>query len=335
MALALSNGHIYDEFGRIRIKHPLLEDAHRLYDDLRYAKRHGGGRPQKCGALFAPSQSGKTMSITTYIETVVVDELIQQGRYPADMDRKEIARLQKTVVHVTLSAKATPKSLAIDILNAFGDPASSRGTTQGLLKRVYDYLRHYGTELLAIDEIQHLSDKLVRSDGKASSRTGLAESTAVTDTLKTMLLHGVTPMLFVGIPEARHYLFNDVQLAARCVKELNFEALEIADPAQRQIFLGFVGKLGLKLKRHSLFEEETDLLSGDVPACIHAVAGGRLGMAANLVLAACVEAREQGASKVTREHLSDATDGWAIRMGIIDYNPFRLGVREIELEAAE
>lgn len=334
MALAVSNGQIYDEFGRIRIKHPLLEDAHRLYDDLRYAKRHSFGQPQKWAALFAPSQSGKTMSITTYIETTVVDELIQQGRFPPDMDRKEIARLQKTVVHVTLSAKATPKSLAIDILNAFGDPASSRGTTQGLLKRVYEYLRYHGTELLAIDEIQHLSDKLVSAEG-VTSRTGIAESTAVTDTLKTMLLHGVTPMMFIGIGEARHHLFNDVQLAARCVKELDFGALDIADPAQRKIFFDFVGKLGLKLKRHGLFEEDTDLLSGDVPACVYAVAGGRLGMAANLLLAACVEAREAGATRVTREHLSDATDGWAIPMGIVAYNPFRTGVRQVIVEAAE
>jgi hypothetical protein len=334
MALAISNGHIYSEFGRIRIKHPLLEDAHKLYDDLRYAKRHGNGQPQKWGALFAPSQSGKTMSITTYIETVVVDELIQQGKFPPDMDRKEIARLQKTVVHVTLSAKATPKSLAIDILTSFGDPAPSRGTTQGLLKRAYEYLRYHGTELLAIDEIQHLSDKLVSSKG-VHSRAGIAESTAVTDTLKTMLLHGLTPMIFVGIAEARHHLFNDVQLAARCVRELNFAALDIADPAQRKVFFDFVGKLGLKLKRHELFEEETDLLSGDVPACIHAVAGGRLGMAANLVLAACVEAREQKATRVTREHLSDATDGWAIPMGLVGYNPFRIGARQVILEAAE
>lgn len=199
---------------------------------------------------------------------------------------------------------------------------------------MYEYLRYHGTELLTIDEIQHLSDKLVSSDGVVS-RTGIVESTAVTDTLKAMLLHGLTPMIFVGVAEARHHLFNDVQLAARCVKELNFAALDIADPAQRKIFFDFIGKLGLKLKRHGLFEEETDLLSGDVPACIHAIAGGRLGMAANLVLAASVEAREQGATKVTREHLSDATDGWAIRMGIAGYNPFRVCVRQVILEAAE
>jgi hypothetical protein len=168
-----------------------------------------------------------------------------------------------------------------------------------------------------------------------ASRTGHKESTAVTDTLKAMLLHGLTPMVFVGIAEARHHLFNDVQLAARCVKELNFAALEIADSAQRKIFFDFVGKLGLKLRRHGLFEEETNLLAGDIPPCIHAVAGGRLGMAANLILAACVEAREQKATRVTREHLSDATDGWAIRMGIVGYNPFRVGVRKVNLEPAE
>lgn len=56
------------------------------------------------------------------------------------------------------------KGMATDILAAFGDPASPRGTTQILFKRVYDYIRHHGTELIIIDEIQHVADSFTKLD---------------------------------------------------------------------------------------------------------------------------------------------------------------------------
>jgi hypothetical protein len=37
----------------------------------------------------------------------------------------QIARMPRSVVYVTLSADASPKTLAIDILNAFGKPSTT------------------------------------------------------------------------------------------------------------------------------------------------------------------------------------------------------------------
>lgn len=335
MAIATTNGQILDAFSKMRIKHSLLEKAHQLFDDLREAKRFSIGRPQKFGALFAPSQSGKSMSVQIYIETRVVDEVIARGLFPADMDRAEIARQQKLVLHVTLSAKASMKGLATDILRAFGDPASPRGSTQTLFRRVYDYIRYYGTELIVIDEIQHVADSFTKPGNQPwIGRSGIVHSTAVTDTLKTFLLQGLVPLVFIGIVEARHHIFNDIQLASRCYKELDFTALDLADTEEKTTFFEYIGRLGLKLQQHGLFEETTNLLVGDIPPYLHAAAGGRLGMATNIVFAAAIVAREENATKVTREHISQAIDDWAIPLNIIDHNPFRTGLRALEVSAA-
>lgn len=89
------------------------------------------------------------------------------------------------------------------------------------------------------------------------------------------------------------------------------------------------------LKQHGIFSEDSDLLSGDIPPNIHKVASGRLGMASNLVQAACMIARERGSVRLLREHLSDAVNEWAIPAGdIIDYNPFEQGVGAYERRAA-
>ena len=80
-------------------------------------------------------------------------------------------------------------------------------------------------------------------------------------------------------------------------------------------------------KQHGLFDEPSDFVSGDVVACIHEVANGRLGMASAIICSASMVARKAGAVRVTREHLSIATDTWAVPVGIIDYNPFEDGIR--------
>lgn len=57
-------------------------------------------------------------------------------------------------------------------------------------------------------------------------------------------------------------------------------------------------------------------------------------MATNIVLAAAIVAREENATKVTREHIALAVDDWAIPLNIIDYNPFRTGLRTIDVRPA-
>lgn len=325
MCAALSISEIWSKFDRIRIKHPRLEEAHKWFDALREAKRKSPRSPQKFATIFAPTHSGKTMSIRTYIETKVVDDVMAAGLLSDGIDRETIARDQKIALHVTLSTPATTRSLAFDILVALGDPAP-HGTELTMKKRCYDLMRSCGTELLFIDEIQHLSTSRARTKS-----VSLTDSTSVTNTMKIMLLVGLVPIVFVGIPEARHHLFGDRQIGERCVKEIDFGPLDLHVPKERKTFVEYCGRLGLKLRQHEIFDDETDLVSGDIPTCLHAVSGGRIGTVSNVVQAACIIAFEQGASRVDREHLLEATDDWAIANGLIDYNPFRDGPREIKL----
>jgi hypothetical protein len=134
--------------------------------------------------------------------------------------------------------------------------------------------------------------------------------------------------------EARHHIFNDIQLASRCYKELDFTALDLAINDEKSTFFDYIGRLGLKLQQHGLFEESTNLLIGDIPACLHEAAGGRLGMATNIILAAAIVAREENTTSVTREHIIQAVDDWAIPLNIIDYNPFRTGLRTLDVRSA-
>ena len=78
------------------------------------------------------------------------------------------------------------------ILSAMG--GSTKGTKSDLTRLVYEHLKEPMVELLIIDELQHLipkKDKDKRPDDAGD------EPTAITDTLKSMLIHGCVPMVFV------------------------------------------------------------------------------------------------------------------------------------------
>jgi hypothetical protein len=328
MTRQIRRSTIWAAFESIRIEHPRVKEAYRTFDDLRQLKLEHSNAPQRFVSIFAPSHSGKSMAAQMYIETKIVEEAIRRKLFPADTPLCEIARRQRLVLHVTLSASATPKSLASDILMALGDKRAERGTATGLLARSYDLMQAVGTELLIVDEIQHLSPTRGRKNVKIAR--AFEQSTSVTDTLKTMMIRGLVPMVFIGVNEARHLLFNDEQLANRRRLELDFGCLNYGHQRERKIFEYYCAFLGAMLREQRLFRSEVDLLTNGVAACLHAVSGGRIGLVSRLVERAAVIALDDDATTISTQHLERATIDWAIPRGLIDYNPFKLGIRRIE-----
>lgn len=324
MCLATSKGHIRAEFKKIRIPHPRLDAAYELFDDLREAKRREPGGEQDCGLLLADSHSGKSMSVTTYIENRIVPYVMELGIFAPGTKPATVAKLQKKVIHVTLSAPASPMSLATDLLTALGDPNPELGTLPWKRRRIYKHIVEWETELIAIDEIQHLSSA---TSLNALERSGLADkkTMVVQDNLKKYLIDGMVPLMFIGTPIARDLIFSEDQVKFRGVPELDFSRLSFFVQEQREIFTNFLGTLGGKLWSHGLFERQSNFFFGDIPALVHIVSGGRIGVAAKLIRAAAEAAFTQKATAVERIHLEMAVDSWAIPLKLVSTNPFRDG----------
>jgi len=234
-------------------------------------------KPKRYIEFFAPSHSGKSTAITTYIEDKVVGEAIERGLFPADMDREEIARKQRIVLHVTLSPNASKRSLAVDILTALGDPRAESGSGPVLMRRVYEYLsgtyvdpatgKPMGrqTELVILDELQHLAASRVSRAGGQMEKSNVVISTEVSDTLKTMLIRGLVPMVFVGIPAAREHLTIDRQLTNREMGKIDFSPLRWSSAEDQEIFLEYCIEAAALLREYSLFPDNTDLTEEGIP----------------------------------------------------------------------
>lgn len=320
---ASSKATVWTEFTKMRIKHPRLEKVYQAFDDLRAYGASVPYEPKGYVKLLAPTHSGKSTSVRSYIETVVVDDAIARGLFNRDADRALIAQKQRLVLHVTLSPNATPKSLATDILTRLEDPQAHRGTQTVLETRLYRMLQETGVELIILDELQHMSTSTLRPGPDGTMiKQNKADPTAVANTLKTMLIRGLVPMAFVGTLDAAKFLSFDGQVSGRSLEDLDFSPIRWEVPDDRKFFQQWCGKVGIKVAEHGLLPKRPNLVAGDIPVNLWAASGGKIGFVSRIVQDAVIHAKERGSETLDRSDLEWAVDHCAIPNGLCKTNPF-------------
>ena len=134
------------------------------------------------------------------------------------------------MLKVDLERTATLKKLLTSILDQFGDPHSTPGNELFLKRRVMAGVERFGTELLFVDEVQHLN---YRSGPKND----------VEDTLEGMLDAGVVPTVFLGTQDAGALVGRNLQLNGRLLPPCDFEPLRAGVKEDQRLFAGFAAKL--------------------------------------------------------------------------------------------
>lgn len=199
-------------YGEISIPYPRQVEFHSRCDYLQSLGRQTRGRPQKGMRVLAPSGSGKTSAAEAYIRLV-------EARMPSTATFKPI-------VLVPLDRATTSKKLFSSILSKFGDGFSDKGSEVVLKQRAITCFQRFQSQLLIIDEVQHLNYR--------SSATN-----DVTDTLKTLLDAGVLPIVFLGTEEAEGMFARNLQLNGRLLPPCDFKPLRATSAEDRELLAGY------------------------------------------------------------------------------------------------
>lgn len=162
-------------FSSIYIPFPPHTEFQECCDYLIKLGRATRGQAQRGMRTLALTGSGKTTAAFNFLRRF-------EERYPR-------TESYVPIVLISLERATTAKKLMMSILDYFGDNYSSSGNEQVLKKRVKACFERFGTELLIIDEVQHLNAR----------RTDQSD---VTDSLKRLLDDGVVPIVFLGTDEA-------------------------------------------------------------------------------------------------------------------------------------
>ncbi|MFN3535936.1 MAG: TniB family NTP-binding protein [Brevundimonas sp.] len=272
-----------------------------LHVDLDYLQKLGRktiGQPQMALRALGPSGSGKSAATMAYIAAV-------------ERIRPRTATFVP-VLKVDLERGSTPKKLMMSILLAFGDLHAGYGNELALKTRVFACFDRFGTELLIVDEFQHLY-----------YRSGIKYD--VTDTLKGMLDAGVVPMAFLGTEEAAPMFVRNLQLNGRMLSPCDLHPLSARKPEDQRMFAIFVAKLEQVVVERGVLPELSNVAGDNLLPGLFEVSNGVIGRVCRLFEAALVHALRRGADKLERADLSWATEHWAMEQAFVDRNPFAGG----------
>lgn len=283
-------------FRSVFIHYPPHISLHGRLDYLQKIGRRTRGEPQMGMRVLAPSGSGKSTAAKAYIDMV-------EARRPRTVE-------YVPVIKIDLERHTTSKKLMILILEAFRDPYASYGNELTLKRRVLSCFERFGTELLIVDEVQHLNYRNgVRND--------------VTDTLKGMLDTGLVPIAFLGTEEALPMFKRNLQLNGRLLPPCDVHPLNARSGRDQKMFAGYVARLDQVLVDQGIFRQPSGLDEAEILAALFDVSKGVVGRVNRLMHAAIEVAVRRGATRLEIADLSWAVDAWAVEQSFTDRNPFR------------
>lgn len=285
-----------ERFKSVFVPYPKHVEIHDRFDYLQKLGRRTIGKPQMGLRVLAPSGSGKTAAAEAYMALV-------QRRRP----RTETF---VPILKIDLERASTSKKLMMSILHKFGDPYVSHGNELTLRRRAFAFFERFGTELLIVDEVQHLN-----------YRNGLKND--VTDTLKGMLDSGIVPMVFLGTKDAEHMFERNLQLNGRLIAPCDLHPLDSRNEGDRRLFAAFVAKLELVIVEQEILPQPSCLGKAGLLPALFEVSQGVVGRVSRLFSVALEIAIRRGASRLELYDLALAVDRWAIPQSFIDTNPFR------------
>lgn len=282
-------------FKSVYIPYPRHTEFHERCDYLQKLGVQSRGLPQMGLRVLGPTGSGKTTAADRYIEI-------------ANRHRPKNA-MQIPIVKVELERAATPRKLLTSILDAYGDPYAERGNELSLKMRAIACFVRFGTELLIVDEIQHLN---YRSGPKND----------VADMLKGLLDAGVVPIVFLGTEEATGLFRRNLQLNGRLLAPGDLTPLRVSFAGDQRLFAGFVAQLERVVVEQGVLPELSHLASMEMLPPLFEVSKGVVGRVSRLFQVALEIAIRRGASRLEPYDLALAVDRWAIPQGFVDQNPF-------------
>lgn len=281
-------------FKSVFVPYPKHVELHDRCDYLQRLGRKTVGQPQMGLRAIAPSGSGKSMAAEAYMALV-------------ERHRPRTATFIP-IVKINLERASTSKKLMTSILDFFGDPHSSHGNELVLKRRVLACFQRFGTELLIVDEVQHLNYR----SGPTSD---------VTDTLKGMLDAGVVPMVFLGTEDAEGMFKRNLQLNGRLLAPCDLNPLSARDPRDQELFSRFVVKLERIVVETEVLPELSNLGEAGLIPALFEISSGMVGRVARLFQIALELPIRRGGHRLEPSDLSWAADRWAVEHNFVGRNP--------------
>lgn len=213
------------------------------------------------------------------------------------------------VVYVEVPSIGTIGAVARQILAALGDPFPEKGRVIDQTARIELLIRSGKTEMLILDEAQHVYDR-----GQHKSQYATA------DWLKTLINSIQIPVVLLGIPRLEKLLHVNVQLRRRFSAPL---LLSLGNPSEPDFLATSFDVINALLPVLPIPLSLREMSVEELTRRMYYATDGRVGYLKDLLSRALEKAWETGGKEVTRSDLEMAfTTIWS--GGKSALNPFHL-----------
>jgi hypothetical protein len=197
------------------------------------------------------------------------------------------------VLRVEVPSEPSVKGLPSEILLAFGDPLSEKGTARERTNRVVTLIKRCKVKMLIIDEIQHFIDKT----------DNFKVVILLTDCLKTILNKTKIVVVVAGLPYAKSIFSQNEQLRGRFIKCLHMPRFDWQDNNSRGEFLGLLDGFTQLLAEHF---DVPDLGSENLAYRFYLATGGLTGYVINIIRSTVWNILEEERLNITIEDFAIA-----------------------------
>ncbi len=268
-----------DLIATLNLSTPQVRDALKDLDGL-YAVTVGGQR-DNVALLTGPTRSGKSTLVR-----------MLQAKYPAYND-PITGDLQQPVVIVVVPENCTTKALAYAVLEKLKVPFV-KAPERELVTMMKFHMRKQGVQILVLDELQHMIDS-------RANKQRFAQGT--TDWIKVLTTEGVCSVLGVGVESTQILVTMNPQFGSRLHPNIELVPLDMADKADRSLFLAMLARIQDAFKDVLEFK----LTSGDLPHRLMIASRGCIGSLIKVIRDAGTIAIMAEEEAVTIEHIDR---GW-------------------------
>lgn len=214
------------------------------------------------------------------------------------------------VLYLGLEVRITVRMLCCELLRKLGDPHCQQGNTDEIKLRMKEFMEYRGTELLIIDEAQHLNRESEKN-------------VDVTDELKRLMDAGIVPIVFAGDQTSRAFFERNPQLASRLGTPLELSPVAKKEVSQLSAFKNFCSDLDTAMAQMGCTRTRSGLAEKAQLEGLLAASGGHIGRVFRIVEAALEHSSLRDADHVELYDLAFAVDTFAMPQGYARHNTFR------------
>lgn len=273
----------------LRIEHPLFKELLLEIEDCHLLQLAGNVEPD-CILIWGVTGAGKSTLLDAYAK--------KYERFETDYVTKV------PVLKAVIPAPATVKDMVSKLLQCLGDPAYDKGTTGSKTIRLFSLLKDCQTELILLDELNHLFDR----DSEKLLKTA-------SDWLKCLIVETKIPIVAFGLPTSEFVLSkeNNEQLSRRFSQSLYLkpftwvadnQPIKDSQSADGDMFRNFLFVLDEKLPLLS----SSDLANKQTASRVFYATDGIIGYVIKLVRGALQIALKQEKESISIDMLATSFD---------------------------